>query len=578
MSQSDSPNDRSETTGIAALTDEGRQAPVHRLVADFLRALKGFRLYAPDHPVLGEFLAAFHGGLTRLLDESEQLSLRVRQSSICWGEETVYECQKREESLAFRLFIHGVREFSFHRGVPLEEVSAFLEVLHRTLSSRSSLDDLLSLLWEKDLEHITFLVLDDFLEEGDQDDYERFVAEGRIDDGGSGSLRVTVQPLLDRLLAQAMTPGASPESQRLGIFELDGRERAHLDRLIKEEGERSLLQDLCRLSLEILGQGELQGEARELVAVLESVLLNLLNEGGLEQAAWVASELSRFLGTKAGGSAQRSARSALSRLHAGRLVEALGPHLPGIRESQLATFGEFLAALGPDSIPLLLEHLDQPHSHHPAMRILARVAREHPAHLLPGLRDARARIVQGLLKILGELGDPDSLRAFPALLHHSDADVRRDALLTVKRIGTSAAFPILHEVLRGGAPEMRVLALGALEGLPPEAYRQPLLAIARSRDFPSRNYFEKREVLVALARASDPEVVRLLVSFTRRRSLFHRQGNSELRACAVTALARCAGEEAVAAIQGCLRDRDDQVRRAAVQAMGTFQTRSRQGG
>jgi HEAT repeat protein len=550
-----------EVEGIAGA------APVHRLVGGFLKTLKAFRLYDPTHPVLKGFLTEFYGDLGRHLDENGELSLRVRQFTIEWGSEVVYESEVREESLAFRLFIHGVREFTFHAGIPLCEVHDFVHVLHKTLSSRSSLDDLLSSLWEKDLEHVTFLVLDDFLQEGDQDDFESFVSEGRCERESTGSLRATVQPLLDRLLAQAMSPGASRESQRLGIFELDAREKAHVERLIREEADRNLLQDLCRLILEILGQGEGVGSPRELVGVLENVLLNLLNEGGLEQALWVTAELRRFVRQDDTDGSLRGIRSALGRISGGRLVKALGPHLPRVREGHLEVLAEFLSFLGPEAIDPLLDLVEQPHTYHAAMRILTRVGQKHPSHLLPRLKDSRTRVVLGLLKALAEIADPDSLRAFAPLLSHPDGDVRRDAILAVKRIGTHAAFPILHEVLRGGDREMRVLALGALEGLPPQTYRGPLLGIARSRDFATRNYFEKRELLVALARAANPEVEEFLTQLTRRRSMFHRQANAELRACAVTALARCGTRSALAAVEACRKDRNDQVRRAAVQAL-----------
>ena len=55
-------------------------------------------------------------------------------------------------------------EFTFLKGLEFEEIEDLLEVMHTCFKSPDSEEDLVTLLWEKDLNHVKYLVVDDLLD------------------------------------------------------------------------------------------------------------------------------------------------------------------------------------------------------------------------------------------------------------------------------------------------------------------------------------------------------------------------------------------------------------------------------
>ncbi len=553
--------------------DAGASAPeaavVSSLIVSFHKALKAFRLYPAEHPALLGFTGDFHRELEEILARTDPLTLRFEQTRITCGGVVVYEGTDREENLPFRLFIHGVREFSFHRGVPAAETAALAQVLHRTLGARTAVEDLLSQLWEKDFSYITFVVLEDFLEEMDQPELTRYVEEEARKGPEVGSFRATIQPVLSRLLRQAR-PGdlaALP-----GIFHLDSAEDSHVRALIDEERGRDLPREMSDLALEVVRGGG-GADAEEILALVFRALQGFLADGAFRSAASLVSGLSAHVERSGDAALKTLVSSSFAKMDAGRILADIRPYLVRVREDDLDDLARVLSAIGPAAHFAVAALLDEDGTEQAALGLLRRAGPACLPLVLKRLENAAPAKAVALLRIVAEVGDARALNALGGPLRHADPGVRHEAWRTLRRVGTADAFPLLREILLGPDPDMRLLALGALDSLPPVCYRDALLNLAEDPHFAERAFGERREIFVALGRNRDHATEEFLLRTLRRRSLFRRQAIDELRACAIAGLAVRGTDRARDEIRRCLKDRSRIVRQAAATALGLITTR-----
>ncbi|MBI3605947.1 MAG: hypothetical protein HY202_07975, partial [Nitrospirae bacterium] len=127
-----------------------------------VKAIKNLKLYLPNNPVHQRFLKEFHSKLAGHLEKFGDAVLTVGQYTLTLDDQTVYENINRLDSLAFKLFVDGVRQVTLMEGVSEEESGYLLEVLGKTGGSENPDDDLVTLLWQKNFHHIKFQILEDF--------------------------------------------------------------------------------------------------------------------------------------------------------------------------------------------------------------------------------------------------------------------------------------------------------------------------------------------------------------------------------------------------------------------------------
>lgn len=134
--------------------DEGRA-----LVALLGKAFRAVLLYDEQNPTYRRFIEAFARGFRALWDTGLlEFSLRVEEDRLLWGEFEVYREESRGDSLAFLLYRDGILAVTFLPGFEREELEQFLRILGRVRRAGTGPDalDLVTLLWEAELEHIRY--------------------------------------------------------------------------------------------------------------------------------------------------------------------------------------------------------------------------------------------------------------------------------------------------------------------------------------------------------------------------------------------------------------------------------------
>ncbi|HEX6039816.1 HEAT repeat domain-containing protein [Longimicrobium sp.] len=177
--------------------------------------------------------------------------------------------------------------------------------------------------------------------------------------------------------------------------------------------------------------------------------------------------------------------------------------------------------------------------------------------------DERWFVVRNMVGILGEIRSADAIEHFRRTIEHSDARVRRETVLALSKIGGEEAVPLLAKGLNDSESALRGAAALGLGLTKLSVAVGPLL-----NRLPQENDPEVEvEIVRALGRVGDPRAVPVLAERAAGGGFFSRVP-APIRVEATRALGEIGGDAARAVLQRLLRERNAEVREAAVKALG----------
>ncbi|MBI1819114.1 MAG: hypothetical protein HYR81_02140, partial [Nitrospirae bacterium] len=252
-----------------------------------VKAIKNLKLYLPNNPVHQRFLKEFHSKLAGHLEKFGDAVLTVGQYTLTLDDQTVYENINRLDSLAFKLFVDGVRQVTLMEGVSEEESGYLLEVLGKTGGSENPDDDLVTLLWQKNFHHIKFQILEDFfsdLTEGvslqSSDSKAGFTnliqselknpAESKEESGQAGSMKT-------------LAAEQEKHNQFNQVFRLTEEEIASIKNEMKAETEKDLISEMVEIFYSFLQVEKEELFFLEMIELLVGNTAHLLEEGDFIQ-------------------------------------------------------------------------------------------------------------------------------------------------------------------------------------------------------------------------------------------------------------------------------------------------------
>jgi HEAT repeat protein len=177
--------------------------------------------------------------------------------------------------------------------------------------------------------------------------------------------------------------------------------------------------------------------------------------------------------------------------------------------------------------------------------------------------DERWFVVRNMVGILGEIRSADAIEHFRRTIEHSDARVRRETVLALSKVGGEEAVPLLAKGLNDTETALRCAAALGLGLTKLSVAVGPLL-----NRLPQESDGEVEvEIVRALGRVGDPRAVPVLAERASGGGFFSRVP-APLRVEATRALGEIGGDAARAVLQRLLRERNAEVREAAVKALG----------
>jgi hypothetical protein len=530
------------------------------------KGLRAIQLYLPNNPVYQRAVENIRGGFRQIWQATDDLPLDIGETEMRWEDHVVYQQDQRNESIAWTLFKDGVRSVTFKPGVEEAEIVRFLAVLHKARTIQPDApDDLLTLLWVEDFQHIAYT-------------FRELSTENAAPiEPGEAAAKMAPAEMLTSVREEAPPRPAgvvSMEDFDTTLYFLDEKEVEYLQR----ETEREYAQDLRRNVLSMLFDLlELQtyGTVRaELLSILENFIPYLLGAGDFRSVAFILRE-TRVILQRArelipehrqaleGLPTRLSQQEALSQLLQS-LDEAtvhpsedeLSELFAELRAEALPTLMGWIPRLANARVKALVQTAAERLAQANAPEVLKALSSDDPATQLEMVRlagrlklhgavDGMARMFDigdrqlklALVEALTNIASPGALRLLERGVDDADRDVRIAAVKFLAQRGHRNAFPRIESAVTGGK--------------------------LRDTDLTEKMaFFEAYGTLAGVA--GIPPLERMLLG---KGGLLSRKEDPETRACAAMALGRIRSPEARAVLDRATQDKEALVRNAVSRAL-----------
>jgi HEAT repeat protein len=566
-----------DATGWSDLSD-APVAAVRELFVVLAKAFRAYQLYDENNPVRQRFVETLRQAFQGLWGQCEQLTLLVEEERILLAGQDVYKSENRGDSLAFLFFKDGVREITFLPGVEGEELVRFLGVLQRARKLLPEGDDLLTVLWEEDLQFFKYQYVD-FLAEG---------VELPVPGGGN-----TQQEMQKALQAEAEEEAVEEEegqesSQQAAadkpktvnkddfnptLYSLDPREMKALEAELHRELHRDLRGDVLSALFDRLEEPESPQRQSEVLGILGTLLPNFLSRGALTAATRVLEELRKLEAIPGTFDEQRmeESRALLDEVSApqaiGELIQSLYDGSIRAAPQQLAAFLRYMRAGALSPLLKASETVDHKELQTVLRAAVKGIAERNRGAVVRLLGEADAVVASGAARLAGDMQIAEAGPSLAGLLAHSDPSVRLAAVEAAVSLKASTAAGALQQTLDDPEREVRIAAARALGALRYAPAARRLADILGSREIRQSDISEKVAFFEAYGMVAGEAAVDMLDKLLNGKGFLGKREPSEIRAAAALALGKVPGGAARAALNKGAQEEDPVVRSAVNRAL-----------
>ncbi len=548
------------------------------LTSALIKTIKAFRFYPPDNPSLKGFrdqlLKKFHF----FLNKYQSLVIQVGEYDLSFKGKILYEVKDVKTSLAFLLYKDGLREIRFMNGLEEWEIQGIIDILKQGDFINQLEDDIVTMMWEKDFMHISYLATDEFLEETPiiiPDNVNQFrknlvfkplghyvetgVFEGEAEEGAN----------LDDILSQ-VTEEPSPFVSDRSVYLLTPDEVETLRKDVEAEVDPAFVFNIMDILFEILALEKESEPYQDAVNVMIKLLDAFLTIGEFTKASDLLKRVNIILKTYELQDWQReSIRRIIAEAGEEVRIERIGKVLER-EEVRLEDVNTYLLLLQKNSIiPLikLLGELKNSKTRRVFCDALSEIGKDAIELFIPFIDDRRWYLVRNITYILGRIGKEKSLPYIQKVFHHEEIRVRREAIQSLGLVGGQKATGLLVRALTDNDVRIRCMAAVNLGKVGKKPGLIPLLEVVQSKDFPKREPVEIRAFFNAIGMVGSDEAIPVLQQLLERKSWFGRGKIDEVRIGAANALALMGTQEAKAILEEGRNSKEESIRDACSQAL-----------
>ena len=531
--------------------DPARLALISDIFRTLTKTVKTFNVYPRGNPIYQKFAADLSERFDTFFGSNDDLLLDVEQFSLLYKGSEVFYSEDKTDNIALALYVDGIREICFHKGLSLEEIVDFIEILRLAPKEENVEDDIVTLLWEKDFEHVSYFVPEE-VDEMDISMERDILPEGGFGEnvaaGGASHLGVTARPTAD-----------------LQGEELTSDEVAAIKTEAEQMDRDYLLGSAVDLFLELMPS---EREMSSYAAYLKSIswVADLkVKEKDYDGFLAVLEKLRHF----SDSSVFPEQKAAVD-----DVIREMGS-LENMRvmfraESGADVLARYLSLLGSGSISEMIEILGELEDRR--MRrflcgVLAGFASADMKAFEGRLEDGRWFLVRNLVMILGMTKDVRAVKIIGKVAKHPEVRGRREVVRALKTIHSPEAKAVLMSFIEDSDPGVRIDALTALRRYGGADLFSALKKIIAGEDFRERSFNEKREMLDAFGDLGKGEAFPVLAALFRKKGLFEREENVALRACAAYGLGHVGTDEAVTLLEKEKDSKKDILREACRKAL-----------
>lgn len=499
------------------------------ILQNIIKAKKTLRMYPPNNPIYIKTLQDSYDRFREILGYKENLTLIIKQNSIYYESEEIYQNAEKEDNLALFFFKDGLRELTFKKGLLQTELEEFLRIIALDFDREAIDDDVVTLLWEKDFQNIHYLVDDTFLLDVDEEDYETRAEE---------KLKETVTDVND--LMKAYTDGfVEEEVKDVSIVPLADKDLQML--VIELEKDSSdKIGKLAAIIFEIIYQAEDKADLEDSFAFLKETVKYALKQGDLHVVIDIAGRARSIIADALlTENEKKYMRMLFSYLGNEEIIGLLAEILDGGIEVEGKTLEEFVECLDKNAIRPLVKYLGELktiRARKSVIDMLVILGKKDIQAISRGLEDQRWYVVRNIIYILRKIGDKRAVENLLKTVRHGDVRVRKEVIKALGELGGREVIQTLRECLDDGDMQVRISASKAFGNLGTEVAKKIMLDKISGKTFREKDFEEKKEFFEVLSMWRDREIFEFLVRTVKRKAFFRRSKNYENKACAAFAL------------------------------------------
>jgi len=548
------------------------------LTSAFIKAIKAFRFYPPDNPTLKGFRDQLLKKFQFFLNKYQSFVIVIGEYDLSFKSKILYENRDVKTSLAFLLYRDGLREIRFVKGLEEWEVQGIIDILKQGESINQLEDDIVTLMWEKDFVHISFLATDEFLEETPViipetvDQFRKNLVfkplahhvEVELTEEGSEE-GIDLDEILSKVIEEP-PPFVSDRS----VYFLTSDEVEGLRKDVEAEIDPIFVFNIMDILFEILALEKEREPYHDAVNILIKILDAFLTLGEFTKATDLLKRVYITLKTYELQDWQiENIRKVIVEAGEEVRIERVGKVLER-EEVRLEEVNAYLMLLQKNSIKPLIKLLGEL-KNSKARRIfcdaLSEIGKNSIELFTPFIDDRRWYLVRNITYILGRIGKEQSFPYIQKVFNHEENRVRREAVQALGLIGGPKAIGLLVRALTDNDVRIRCMAAINLGKVGKKAGLIPLLEVVQSKDFYKREPAEIKAFFNAIGMVGSNEAIPVLQQLLERKSWFGRGKTDEIRMGAANALATVGTPDAKAILEEGKNSKDETIRGACTQAL-----------
>lgn len=584
-------NDTNTQPGVEPPISTPGALAAERVLKALAKLVSGRKIYADNNPRLAQFRDEMATALREFFALEDELVLTIEQFVMHWQEHVVYENLRRDESLAFILFKDGIGELTILPRAVGEETDRLVRILADELHHVTQDEDVVTRFWNADFQHITYRVLDDYLEPerdpseaatgpgleetADHDELIPSLADkGRVIVHRSASL-VSLDTML-RNVAHRHHPGANEEEaeleyQRLlrSTFNLPVDElELYRAELRADQAEDGIAEFFEAIQVFLLMPENPTG-VRDVASVLERLVEYAVSERRPVTLERLVRAIREF-GERADlpDAARRAQEKLLSRAASAELVNSF---LEGFADADANADAvlAYATAVGAPSIDALVRALHRggsPSLHRRICDALIAVSPDGAAALIDRLDVDQPEVAVDAVYLARTLKLDSLSPRLRELVFYPDARVKLEMLGWIATHDDADTTNLLLASLGDLDRRVRLRVLDTLAARRDPRVRERITEMAFAKDLGERAVDEQEAIFKTLGHVGDATTVVHLRSLVEKRRLLPLGKGPDLKLLAIRALEKIHDRSAVNLLQKLGEDPSEPVRQRAQRA------------
>jgi HEAT repeat protein len=529
---SDNLKKQAPTTPLS-LKDEGDDISLSQEIASLqevfkvlVKAIKNLKIYLANNPVHQRFLKEFYTKLDLHLKTYGDTILAVGQYTLTCHDQTIYENLNRLDSLAFKLFVDGIRQMTLMEGISEEESGQFLEVLGKSYDAERPDDDLVTLFWQKKFHHVKFQIIEDyFSNEIELAPVSEPEAKAGLNSMVQAELRsqdVLEKGAEDSESKTAFTDEQISRFQVHQVFRLTEDEILNIKNEMKLETEKDLISELVNIIYSVLQIEKDEVYFMEVVDLLVKNTTHLVEEGDLVQVEKVTRlfvSLKEQIPPLPAKMAEILDQAIIS-LGKQEYLSKIETHLNTLDEKNLSALSNFLRMLNPSSSSSIIDILSKAKirkTRKILSDILVEFGKKDIGPILSRLQGSHWYVIRNLVQIIGQIGSQQAIDSLRKLVQYPDERVRKEIVYSLMLIGkeNEKAKDIILTFLNDHDSGIRKQVIQIIQTNKYEKAYPLLLKMISSEEEGLRDSEEKNLIFAALGKLGSRDLLPLLKEYLK---------------------------------------------------------------